>query len=200
VNAQKIGDDARRQALRQAMMLFWSKGLAQASYDDLVAATGLSRKALYAIWPDKSALAREAVALYRDEVLTPLLANFEIGGAEGLEAFWKALAKSVKGDGWSGCLLFRTASGNMGDDPDVVAKLKAHVEMLRAGFERAIGAAADAGELTRPVDPKAAAWQAVAIAGLISTHATQTRLGGSLALLVKAGREACGLPVGARGR
>jgi AcrR family transcriptional regulator len=196
---REIGEEARRQALRQAMLLFWAEGPARTSYDDLVAATGLSRKALYALWPEKNALAREAVALYREEVLAPLLAELAHGGAKGLEAFWKALATSVRRDGWSGCLLFRTASGT-DEDPEIVARLKQHVALLRAGFEKAIRQAAAAGDLARPVAPVAGAWQAVAIAGLISTHAMRARLGSSLASLVRAGRDACGLPAEPRRR
>jgi len=52
------------QALEKAMGVFWSKGYAGTSIDDLVEATGASRASLYSVWGDKDALYRAALECY----------------------------------------------------------------------------------------------------------------------------------------
>ena len=54
----------RQEALRRAMVLFWSRGYEGASLGDLTAAMGINRPSLYAAFGCKEALFREAVALY----------------------------------------------------------------------------------------------------------------------------------------
>lgn len=46
----------RDDLLRCATALFWERGFAGTSVDDVVRATGVSRSSLYAAFPDKSAL------------------------------------------------------------------------------------------------------------------------------------------------
>jgi TetR/AcrR family transcriptional repressor of nem operon len=56
------------QALRNAMEVFWSKGLGATSLTDLTDAMGLSRSSLYAAFGDKETLFARALDLYMADI------------------------------------------------------------------------------------------------------------------------------------
>jgi AcrR family transcriptional regulator len=189
------GGGARERALDGAMRLFWRRGVAGSSYDDIVAATGLSRKALYAIWADKAALVHEALRLYRDTELAAQLALLEPPGAAGLARFWAALEAQAQGAGWTGCLLFRTAGDEGRHDRAVRALFDAHVAALSQALIAAILASRREPTRARVLDTGAAAMQAVALVALATTLAAGGRgYDARVAEAFRAGRIACGLP------
>jgi AcrR family transcriptional regulator len=183
----------RAAIIRKAMIAFWKQGAEATSYNEIVETTGLSRKALYALWPDKHALIHEALALYRAEVLAPLLELLERPGREGLEAFWDALARGAKMRGWSGCFLFRSSSGPLQGDPVIAEHFDEHVRLLRSGVTRAVRDAQAAGSIDPAISAVDAGWQVVAIASLISAYGALHGNTSAVAALISAGRAACGL-------
>lgn len=183
----------RDAALRRVLTVFWQQGAESTSYNDIVKATGLSRKALYAQWPDKEALIHAVMMLYRTEVLTVFREALALGGRRGLEAFWQTAVAGSASPGWRGCFLFRSANGVLGTDPTVQRHLDEHVQMLRAHVVRAIEEAQVAGEVPASVDPQAAGWQVAAITALMSTYGAMSGNGPAVAHLINAGRVACGL-------
>lgn len=64
------------QALSQAVGLFWQRGYADASIQDLTDAMGINRPSLYAAFGDKEALFLKAVQAYRGQVQAQLEALF----------------------------------------------------------------------------------------------------------------------------
>jgi TetR/AcrR family transcriptional repressor of nem operon len=192
-NLAEADRSARAKVLQRAMYLFWERGAETSSYGEIVAATGLSRKALYSAWPDKDALVREAMALYRETVLAPMLAPLDDGGRKGLERFWEGIEAGVRLPGWSGCFLFRSAGGAYRADPVVARHFTEHVELLRRGIGGAVLRAQQAGELTAGIDPEHASWQTVSVAALLSTYGALSGFSPAVAQLVAAGRAACGL-------
>jgi AcrR family transcriptional regulator len=178
---------------RKAMRAFWMQGAEATSYNDIVEATGVSRKALYALWPDKHALIHEAMALYRAEVLAPLLELLDRPGRRGLESFWDALARGTLMPGWSGCFLFRSAAGPLHGDPVIAGHFDEHVGLLRAGVIRALGEARAEGSIDPGIGVADAGWQVVAIVSLISGYGALHGNTGAVAALISAGRAACGL-------
>ena len=183
----------RGTVVRLALRAFWNQGAEATSYNDIVAATGLSRKALYALWPDKDALVHEAMALYRAEVLGPLVDRLARGGRAGLEAFWDAVAKGVKTPGWSGCFLLRSVGGALHGDPVVARHFDEHVGLLRAGVTSALQGARTDRAIDTSIDVTEAGWQVVAIAALISTYGALSGNSRTVTALISAGRAACGL-------
>ncbi|MEM8839406.1 MAG: helix-turn-helix domain-containing protein, partial [Pseudomonadota bacterium] len=59
-------------ALDAAMRVFWAKGFAETSYDDLVLGTGVSRKSLYSVFGDKHMLFIAALQRYRAKIVPDL--------------------------------------------------------------------------------------------------------------------------------
>lgn len=179
-------DDLNVKALDGAMGLFWAKGPETASYPEIVDATGLSRKALYQRWPDKNALIADALTHYRDTVLARMLAELTPPGRAGLQRFWDKLDQIAQQPGWSGCLLFRTASGPMGREAFVASAFLAYLHDLTQGLAACLQAEGH---------PKAplAAMQAVAILGQISMIGAGQGWCPAAADWIAAGRATCGV-------
>ncbi len=93
----------QNQALGKAMDLFWAHGAEVASYADLVKATGLSRKALYAYWPDKEALIGDTLDVYYAQLVDFLAGLLHSGGRAGLDAFWDGFEQIAQQETWHGC-------------------------------------------------------------------------------------------------
>lgn len=69
------------QALRSAMLVFWSKGYEAASLTDILAATGLSKSSLYATFGDKRSLFLAAFEAFRTERLAHVYRILDDGPA-----------------------------------------------------------------------------------------------------------------------
>jgi AcrR family transcriptional regulator len=181
----RLGDGAlEERALHAALGLFWAEGAEAASYPEIVAATGLSRKALYARWPDKQALVAATLATYRQTVLSGMLATL---ADHGPEAFWDRLEAGTRIPGWNGCYLMRTGSGPLRGEPAVAAALSDYLAALQATFRTALG------DRALPVPTELAATHCVALLALISQRGASEGAGPGIAALIDAGRRTCGL-------
>ncbi|MDP3194710.1 TetR/AcrR family transcriptional regulator [Tabrizicola sp.] len=170
--------------LHAALNLFWASGAETTSYPEIVAATGLSRKALYARWPDKQALVEATLEGYRRTVLAGMLETLT---REGPAAFWDRLEEATRVPGWNGCYLMRTGSGPLRTEPAVAAALAEYLDALHEAFRRRLR------EASLPVPPDLAAKQCVALLALISQRGAAEGAGPAVADLVSAGRRTCGM-------
>lgn len=171
-------------ALTAALHLFWAAGAETASYPDIVAATGMSRKALYARWPDKQALVAETLAGYRQTVLHGMLSILTEAGPA---AFWDRILAASRTPGWNGCYLMRTGAGPMRAEPAVAVALQEYLDALRDAFCRALAGRA------LPVPSELAATQCVGLLALISQRGAAEGAGPAVEALITAGRQTCGL-------
>lgn len=126
--------------LDSAMALFWARGYGAVSIEDLVAATGASRYALYARYGDKRGLYLAALRRYEEVVVNRLFAAVEAEGAgpSQVRGYLDALdAFTASPQGAWGCLMVGAAQEMAGVDPEVAVVTRRYRERLRAGFERA---------------------------------------------------------------
>jgi len=168
----------RDDLLRCATALFWERGFAGTSVDDVVRATGVSRSSLYAAFPDKSALFLAALEHYLDTVTRAKLERLAQGGRAALAI--KKFLLDIAGERASanapahGCLLTNTAV-EIGAGGEKVAE---SVRQAFARLERALAArleqAREQGDLSANTDPKQFARQLVA---LVQGLRVMTRLG-----------------------
>jgi|LGOV01.1.fsa_nt_gb AcrR family transcriptional regulator len=179
--------------IEKALGLFWNNGVTNTSYADLVRHTGLSRKALYANWADKKELVHDTVRLYREQVLGEIIAALEPPSFSKLEAFWDSMENSINNPEWIGCYLFRSATGELRDDPVIIAVFEKHILTLKSRIEAALTVAKADGDLPETFDADTAAWQAVSILSLMSAFGGQGGYGPNVAALLDAGRRSCGI-------
>jgi AcrR family transcriptional regulator len=175
------------------MMLFWLRGAEDASYNEIVAATQLSRKALYASWPDKNALVHETLATYREEVLGGLLGSLVPPSRKALIAFWDQLDAATREPSWSGCYLVRSASGPLRSDSVVQQLFSDYVGELQARIANAVRAGQQAGDIITAIDASAAGWQAVGINTLVSALGAAEGFSPRVAELLRIARAGCGV-------
>jgi AcrR family transcriptional regulator len=169
--------------LDTAMHLFWARGAEATSYEDIVRATGLSRKGLYARWPDKSRLLGVTLAHYRATVLAGMLAALD----RGLADFWDRLSVAVADPAWLGCYLIRTGSGPLRNETFVQPLFTEYLSTLTAAFARTL-----AGHAT-PLPVQDSARAIVAVLVLMSTRAAARAPTAETAELLALGRRLSGL-------
>src|SRR5262245_54579583 len=128
----------RDDLLRCATALFWERGFAGTSVDDVVRATGVSRSSLYAAFPDKSALFLAALAHSLDTVTRAKLERLAQGAraAPAIKKFLLEIAdeRPSANAPAHGCLLTNTAV-EIGAGQEEVAEL---VRNAFARWERAL--------------------------------------------------------------
>jgi len=168
----------REDLLRCATALFWERGFAGTSVDDVVRATGVSRSSLYAAFPDKSALFLAALDHYLDTVTSTKLERLAQGerAALAIKKFLQDIAdeRPSANAPAHGCLLTNTAV-EVGAGEEAIGEL---VRNAFARLERALAARLDEaqqqGDLGADTDPKQFARQLVT---LIQGLRVMTRLG-----------------------
>ncbi len=133
----------RDQVLAQATDLFWRRGWAGTTMDDLDAATGLKRGSLYNAFGDKQQLYLEALDHYGRQEIG---AAVDLLGHSGLpqnaipKLFKAAIAAVVERGDRRGCLLCNAAIERAPEDPQVEARVVAHLDGLRQAFADCLAA------------------------------------------------------------
>lgn len=134
----------RGTVLTAAMEVFWAKGYAGASLDDLTGAMGISRPSLYAAFGDKDGLFAAVLEHYGAGLGSAPVAAFEAGKTptEAVRGFLAtALENNTREGGCAqGCLFASCAATRAGESETVRAMLKASLDgaeaFLTAGLER----------------------------------------------------------------
>src|SRR5262249_44956896 len=156
----------RDDLLRCATALFWERGFAGTSVDDVVRATGVSRSSLYAAFPDKSSLFLAALEHYLDTVTRAKLERLGQGAtaAVAIKRFLLDIAdeRPSANAPAHGCLLTNTAV-EIGAGEDEIAELvrKAFARLERALADR-LEEAQQQGDLGADTDTKQFARQLMA--------------------------------------
>ena len=145
----------RETALEAAMLVFWRKGYAAASMNDLCDAMGIRSPSLYAAFGSKEALYLEAIGHYVKTVGPPIWDKLEEGATAraGVETVLLALAETLPQSPSTpaGCMV---ALGAVTDEwPEPAAELVKRVRLdllrqIRARLEAAVAT----GELPPSVD------------------------------------------------
>ena len=183
----------RKEIVQAVVALFWRQGAEVASYNDIVAATGLSRKALYGYWPDKEALIEETLEVYHENLVFTVDAALARGGMRGLVAFWDGVEDAARSEGWRGCYLSRTACGPLRAHPKVSALYQKYFDHFTATVAGAVAEGQASGDIDGRIDAATAGLQSFSLLGMISTLGAQSGYGNRVAELFRAGRASCGV-------
>jgi TetR/AcrR family transcriptional repressor of nem operon len=149
------------------MELFWARGFAGVSIDDIVAATGVSRSSLYAAFPDKTALFAAVLEHYLSAVTRANLERLGEGenAALAIRRFFEHLAdqRPHSRAPAHGCLLTNTAA-ELGSEPEAVARLVSGAfRRMEKALARRLEEARQQGDLLAATDPRQFARQLVAL-------------------------------------
>ncbi|MEM7669668.1 MAG: helix-turn-helix domain-containing protein [Pseudomonadota bacterium] len=145
--------------LDAAMRVFWRKGYAAATIDDLVSATQVKRGSLYLAYGNKEGLFRVSLEAYVARVNDPLLDTLEAGDlTASLRRIFETQARGGGADTPPGCLITQSAaelgarSDGLGEAirdvlKTIEARIRARVDRAITGRE--ISPAVNAGQLTQ---------------------------------------------------
>ena len=148
------------------MHVFWQRGYEGAGLVELERATGLGRQSLYGVFGDKRGLFLQVIEHYFARVLKPGIDALDAPGSarsnlERIFAGWEAVAASPD---FSGCLVGNSVPELSARDSELAAILARKLELLEAGFARALKRAKKDGEVSGELDVKNTARALLAIA------------------------------------
>ncbi|AHD02168.1 TetR family transcriptional regulator [Leisingera methylohalidivorans DSM 14336] len=141
-------------AVDAVMCIFWRKGYAATSMNDLVEATGLSRSTIYNSFGGKKKLFALALKEYR-RVTTENIAMISRPG--DVRTSLRELLLSIVADESSdregfGCFAANSSLEVSGRDPELSALVAQHFERLEAGLLRLLKRGQKAGEIPADQD------------------------------------------------
>lgn len=159
----------RDAALQAALQVFWAKGFAGASAEDLTQAMGIGRQSLYDTFGDKKRLYLEALDRYSTEQLSQHARTLNGPGrpAENLKALLVAFAEQPDDLRRLGCFGLNAICEFGQDDPEVRRVSEAKGRVQDSAFRRLVEAGQKAGDFDGALDTGAAArLLAVTLAGM----------------------------------
>jgi AcrR family transcriptional regulator len=184
-------------ALAAAMDVFWDKGYAATSLDDLCAAMAINRPSLYAVFGDKHALYQKALMHYRrmaSAQMAEVLSETKTLRHALTDFYAIALALYLKGkNGARGCFTIGTALVEAIGDPEIRAALADSIAKLDATMEKRIAFAQKRGEIAKTADPALLAKLASATLYTLAIRARAGQPKVTLQAMIDAGVDAiCG--------
>jgi AcrR family transcriptional regulator len=185
-------------ALDRAADLFWTRGFAATSLDELCDAMGIARPSLYAAFGDKEALYLAAAdrfrAVMRDLYIQAIRSHAT--ARDQVAAFYRdAIARYTSGEIARGCLGVCTATVEAPSHPQVRAVLADILKELDDAFEGTLRRARDRGELAADADIHALS---TLLSATLHTIAIRARAGTSKAELEKLARTSVDTLLGKR--
>ncbi|MPM60590.1 HTH-type transcriptional repressor ComR [bioreactor metagenome] len=142
-----------------AMQVFWQRGYAATSVQDLVNGTGLSRSSLYSTFENKQALYQEALRRYASITTdnVELLSSQQPAKVLIRELLERIAEDELHDPQRRGCLVANATLELAGHD-EAVAQLVAHnLQRLQKALEKLIQRAQKSGELAADKSPRALA-------------------------------------------
>ncbi len=142
------------EALDRAMKVFWSKGYASTSLDDLLGSTGIARQSLYTAFGDKHSLFIKALQRYLDKNSRPLRALLAAAPsvAQALRDVFCGIAEEAAAAKQRGCMLVNAITELVPGDSEVSKLVEANHRFLLATFRMGLERAEKAGELRAGAD------------------------------------------------
>jgi TetR/AcrR family transcriptional repressor of nem operon len=143
-----------------AMQVFWRRGYAATSVQDLVDGTGLSRSSLYSTFQSKQGLYQKALQRY--ELLTTLNNVKLLGGSGSPKALIRQLLVNIVEDELNdsehkGCLIANACLELAGHDEDVSKFVISNLQKIQHALENLLIKAQQSGEISSTQNPRALA-------------------------------------------
>ncbi|MEE8235982.1 MAG: TetR family transcriptional regulator [Gammaproteobacteria bacterium] len=143
------------QALDQAMEVFWQKGYADTSMDDLVQATGVSRYGIYGTFGNKRELFLAALDRYAQMTAGVKMRALRQPDASlpEIKGYFRDMLRLNRSN-WAdmGCMICNTAIEVAPQDEEIEAAVQGYLTMLTVIFSKALKNAKAKGEIPADTD------------------------------------------------
>ena len=149
----------RDAAVERAMSVFWRKGYAATSTDDLLRAMKIGRQSMYDTFGDKRRLYLDALQQYNADSVSDIIRSLNRPSSplKGLEAALISFAARPAPQAKFGCMGISSICEFGRSDPEVVLLNEAASRTLGSAFERRVAEAKVEGEVAPDLDVRAAA-------------------------------------------
>jgi TetR/AcrR family transcriptional repressor of nem operon len=139
----------RQEVLGKAMAYFWSHGYEPTGLTDLTREMGIGRQSLYNTFGDKRNLFLEALELYFQQGVEPMLAILRspapaLDNVKSVFAFWQQMAENPE---CSGCMIGNTLAEFGQNDMEVQNLVKRYVGRLEKAIYQTLVRARNEGTL-----------------------------------------------------
>ncbi|MEM8875904.1 MAG: TetR/AcrR family transcriptional regulator [Planctomycetota bacterium] len=124
----------------RALKVFWERGFAATSYEDLVSASGASRNGLYSEFGDKKSLFLVAIRRYRETFVAQLLSGLradDVSAADIREVVLGVAKMAGRPTKRRGCFLANAAMDQANCTASVQKAIRDHMEGMAAEFASA---------------------------------------------------------------
>ncbi|MGS2723454.1 TetR/AcrR family transcriptional regulator [Porticoccus sp. GXU_MW_L64] len=138
------------EVIEKAVLLFWEKGYADTSMDDLVKHTGISRYGIYGEFGNKREFFIKALQHFHQKFAHDLiqdLGNPNAGLVELRNYYGRLVDHAKTAEARMGCFMCNTAVELASSDEGIGEQLDAMFEGLQLVFRNALGNAKSCGEL-----------------------------------------------------
>lgn len=140
------------QILERAMHVFWEYGYDGTNYNQLVAATGLSRKAIYKRWHDKQTLYTKCMSLYSRHMSQVMLYDVTDKNGSGLPALhqlFKRIRTNLLDDSsYKGCLIIKSMQ-HLNEDQEVSKLALGYLGLIKGGLYNSLDIAKRTGQIAQ---------------------------------------------------
>lgn len=138
------------------MQVFWQNGYEGTNFNQLVSATGLSRKAIYKNWQDKRGLFVHCLGFYSaymtDMMLAPLQ-HQNTAGLPALHAFFQQFEQMLDTNTpLNGCLVVKTVSEVNPQDAEITAITHKFLQNVKDSIHTSLNAAQKQHQLNQNAD------------------------------------------------
>lgn len=149
----------REAALQNAIGVFWSKGFAATSTDDLRKAMGIGRQSLYNAFGDKRQLYLEALSAYQRKSTSEHIARLTAPESplDGIRDLLAGLASEDAALRSLGCMGVGSVCEFGATDPELVSMREKLAALLAARLVERIREGQAKGEIAESLDPEEAA-------------------------------------------
>ncbi|USD62413.1 TetR/AcrR family transcriptional regulator [Vibrio sp. SCSIO 43140] len=143
----------KQEKLEQAMALFWSKGFANTSINDLTETLAINRFSLYNTFGDKETLYYQALDNYLSSISFPKLEPLRARDADidTLETFLVGFAEKQK-ENTCGCFIQNAVVEHAGENQEVLKRSDALFNTLQTAIVEAITSAQNQSQISRKQD------------------------------------------------
>lgn len=149
----------REEALRRAVSVFWEKGFAGTSTEDLVRGMGIGRQSLYDTFGDKRQLFLEALRAYNTESLAAMLKKLRAGptAIAAIERILVDLAETRGSARSQGCMGVNAVCELAREDADVRSLTETSAALFETTLRDAIDEGKANGDIDHGIDSRTAA-------------------------------------------
>lgn len=144
-----------KEKLEKALNLFWKKGYAATSMQDLVDAMGINRSSIYDTYGNKENLFEKTIQYYRSKntsIIEEILSKDISVKSRFRTLFNKAVELSIKDPDKKGCFVVNTTAELASNDPGIKSILNENKKIFITIFRETLERAQDEGEIMRSRD------------------------------------------------